>query len=332
MTSSFEPKTTYHTRQEAYRENVAKFFQLEDHYIRLTAILNRGDTTCSMLMYFVTKFAGNKVYATNIGFFCPKDAYCDALRSHQKRFYNFESRAGCGDLWYNGIRNPRVMADPKQGSISLSLPRLVALQWAIQHGFDTLFLSQYKEISTSYQIHTQAKKKKYTEAHKKKKKNLRCEIETKVIHEREEREEQEKLEKLEKQKKVNRIRVEVDVDFESEMGMELENEMMIERTDRDESHRRKPQNPSFTLVTSSSPIKRKNTNIKKQQTRRSRRQTRLSREERRKVTGLIKATKLKRQKLARMNRLRSKKRENPTKCKPSAAIERGSDEPLILNF
>lgn len=178
------PRCTHVARQEAYRKRVTDFFRSRDHYVRLQGILNKGESACAMLMYFVTKYSGNRVFSTTQGVFCPKDAYCDALRSHQKRFYNFESREGHGDLWYNGIQNPRVLANTEHGAIALPLPRLVALQWAIQMGFDEIFLREYKAIAAQYMEYTQAKKHKYTEAHKRKKKTLRAEMEKQVIDER----------------------------------------------------------------------------------------------------------------------------------------------------
>lgn len=181
------PKYTYKLRQDTYREVLNLFFSNLDNYQRLQRIIYKGDETYAIIMYFITEYSKHRLFMSTQGAVCPKTAYTNALKSHQKRFYNFDSRKGRGDLWYNGIINPLVLASVKNGSLSLPLPRLVALRWFIQEDFDEIFWQHEHDIIIQYNEYTKAKKKKYTEAHKQKKKILRQQIEDNVIDEKKEK-------------------------------------------------------------------------------------------------------------------------------------------------
>jgi hypothetical protein len=177
-------KTTFRERQDTHRESTSAFFSKLDHYQRLEKVVFSGKTVYPMLMYFITEYSRNRMFVTPNGAACPRAAYTNALRSKQKRFYNFDSRQGKGDLWYNGIVNPVVLANSERGSIALPLPLLVALKWLIQEHFDTVFWEQYTLVRESYTHHAKSRKEKYMATHKNNKRELRQEVESVFIQEK----------------------------------------------------------------------------------------------------------------------------------------------------
>jgi hypothetical protein len=68
----------------------------------------------------------------------------------------------------------------------MALPRLVALQWFIDHDYDTLLWAEYDEVDTEYAQFIVEVKRKYTTTHKRKKRVERQRIEQLVIGERSE--------------------------------------------------------------------------------------------------------------------------------------------------
>lgn len=177
-------KTTFQTRQETYRELAAIFFDKQDNYQRLEKIVFAGKTIYPILMYFITEYSKDRMFLTPRGAACPRTAYTNALRSRQKRFYNFDSRQGKGDLWYDGIINPPVLANATRGSIALPLPLLVALKWVIQEHFDVVFWEHHDDIKESHAAYTKARKEKYMATHKNNKRQLRQEVESVFIQEK----------------------------------------------------------------------------------------------------------------------------------------------------
>lgn len=173
--------TTFAGRQDSHRENCHAFFADKDNYRRLEKIVFTGKTVYPLLMHFVTEFSKDRMFLTSAGAVCPRAAYANALRSRKKRFYDFNgvgSRTGCGPLWYNGIRNPAVLANSENGSISLPLPLLVAVKWTIAEDFDTIFWEHYDEVSEHFNAHTKARKEKYMNTHKRNKTELRKQMES----------------------------------------------------------------------------------------------------------------------------------------------------------
>jgi hypothetical protein len=137
-----------------------------------------------MLMFFVTKYSKNKVYGTTRGFRCPTDAYCDALRAHQKKWYDFASKPGYGSLLVNGVHNPVITVGNGMDALNLPLPKLTALKWVIDHGFDEHFFVNYRDVKHHYNLYRNTKKKRYTDTHKQKKREIRREMESKVFSEK----------------------------------------------------------------------------------------------------------------------------------------------------
>lgn len=194
-------RSTFLERQLVNRENVKDFFKEDGNYERLERLMNEGEEVCAVIMYFSTEYSRNRVFQTSTGLFCPSDCYRYELRSNLKRFYDFENRAGQGDLWFKGNLNPRIPANEEAGSISLSLPRLVALRWFIKNEFDLIFWERYEDIKRCHKAFTLYKKQKYTETHKNKKKLLRQRIEHSVIETREKRKEENETKKSTRKRK-----------------------------------------------------------------------------------------------------------------------------------
>lgn len=187
--------------QEQYRATTSKFFSNMENYTRLRKIVyHRDERIFSILLFFVIRYKDHSLYlcqrSYNSGpevndankpvysFYKPKDEYNRTLKKYKKRFYDFESKVGSGDLFWDGIRNPKFLVAPDNGPISLPLAKMIACYWSIEHGFDTVFWDNYPSILEHYEIFTLKTKKKYTEAHKQKKKKMRSEIEEKVIAKR----------------------------------------------------------------------------------------------------------------------------------------------------
>jgi len=175
-------------RATVYKNGVIKFFNYKDHFSRLEKIVHdaSGPQVFPMILYFVTKYPNHRLCLTPSGdIYYLHTAYCDALRSHQKRMYDFESKTGRGDLMIDGRRNPNILVNEHQGStLALPLPKLVALKWFIENGFDYHFWKHYDDVSSHFFAHIQEKKKMYSDAHKNKKKRLREEMEQRVLRER----------------------------------------------------------------------------------------------------------------------------------------------------
>ena len=197
-------RTTFEERQQTKRLAIKEIYSEPAHYHALERIILQSEDICSVIMYFVTEYSKNRVFQTPDGVFCLNDSYRYALRSNLKRFYDFENRAGQGDWWFDGILNPRVVVNEVMGSLALSLPRLVALQWLIKNKFDTLFWQRFGDIQVCYNAFLMNKKSKYTETHKKKKKLLRQKIEASVLKVRDERKATNELKKKQSRKRKTR--------------------------------------------------------------------------------------------------------------------------------
>ena len=220
--------TTFLERQETNKRSVNEFFASQENYNALEAIIQEGENICSVIMYFVTEYSKNRVYQIDGDVFCPNDSYRYALRSHLKRFYDFENRIGQGDLWYNGVLNPRVVANEERGPLALSLPRLVALQWFIKNKFDVMFWQRYPDVLASYDIFVSNKKQKYTETHKAKKKMLRQQIEAGVLRTKQLRKIEMTIEKAPKKQKTKKKKIETIVRRKETRLSRVERRLVVE--------------------------------------------------------------------------------------------------------
>lgn len=175
---------TFKERQESYRASVCAFFQDARRYHRLSRIVFEGDRLCPIIFFYVKEFECERFVRTSEGIFRLCDEYRNAISNHKKRYYNFESKEGCGELVWEGLVNPRVLVNEQLGSIALPLPRLVALQWFIQFDFDLLFWERYDEVHAAYVAHVSQVKRRYTDTHKEKKREKRKRLEEEVIAQR----------------------------------------------------------------------------------------------------------------------------------------------------
>ena len=177
--------SNYEVQQHTYREQARLFFSDKGRYERLRNIAINGDRIYSIIFYFVKEFEkGRVVQARHGGYYRICDEYRNAITNHKKRYYDFESKEGKGQLVWQGATNPRVLVNSEMGSIALPLPRLVAMQWFIQYDFDLLFWDRRDEIVAAFTEFTTSVKRKYTEAHKNKKRADRIRVEREVIEAR----------------------------------------------------------------------------------------------------------------------------------------------------
>lgn len=164
--------------QQAYRETLRHFFSDEDNFLRLIRITLGPPKICSVIFYFVKEYKSHRFIQFNGEVLRLSDEYSNAITSHKKRYYNFESRIGHGELLWEGEKNPIV---PIRGIDKFPLPTLVALKWFIQFNFDRLFWKEFDEVQQSFTEFTTTIKRKYTETHKQKKRSHREEIVKRVI-------------------------------------------------------------------------------------------------------------------------------------------------------
>jgi hypothetical protein len=147
-------------KQQLYRNNVNAFFRVPAHYARLEKLVARGDIG-QILYFFVKHFETSRYVRTRHGLVRVADQYRSALTSHMKRYYDFESREGRGDLDWHGQCNPAVEACEALGTVALPLPRLVAYQWLIYMDFDLHLWERFEDVSDAFTRFTLAAKERY---------------------------------------------------------------------------------------------------------------------------------------------------------------------------
>ena len=180
-----QTRTTFPVRQRAYRDLVCRFFSDPENYKRLERIAE-DPRMCSTIFYYVKEFEPDRLVRTETGIFRVCDEYRNAIANFKKRYYNFESKAGSGELVWEGAVNPPVVVNEAYGpdSVAMPLPRLVALYWFVQNGFDHVFWDRLDDIRASYEAFTAQIKRKYTDTHKRKKAERRRKFEEEVIDSR----------------------------------------------------------------------------------------------------------------------------------------------------
>lgn len=199
-------RTTHSSLQCSYRAKARTFFSDVENYKALERfVLHRdGDTVYSVFVYFIMRYSKGKLFPTRHAddrdagprhVHCPYHDYTVAVNKYQKLFYNFEDKVGSGKLVWGNIVNPRVLACPEHGPISLPLAKLVALQWAISLGFDELFWKDYDKYFNLYTKFSETTRARYVGTHKEKRRALRNEAEA-IVRERIQEEAKTKAEKL----------------------------------------------------------------------------------------------------------------------------------------
>lgn len=179
----------------SYHALVVQFFLSPDAFERLEKIYNEKENGIfDTIVFFVKIHQRNKIVRNlHNSFHCISDEYKSGVTSHKKRYYDFKSKSGRGDLVYKGKVNPPVLVEHGDRSISLPLPCLVACWWFIQNNFDTFFWAEFEEVKRAHDLHVTNNKRIYSTTHKTGKSKIRQAVIKRVIDERETNEsEQEK--------------------------------------------------------------------------------------------------------------------------------------------
>lgn len=166
---------TFRARQERARAALKDFFSDDVNLQRLKRFSEPG------VMHVVGFFLSPHYnHVNNIGS-APvhlNEEYKAAMSNLKKRYFDFTSQPGKGDLIWEGKRNPAIEIIE---NLALTLPALVAVKWFIESGFDTLFWNNYDDVKGKYDAHFSKVKLKYTETHKQKKRAARERIAKEVL-------------------------------------------------------------------------------------------------------------------------------------------------------
>ena len=196
--------TNFVVFQRNYRRKVAHFFSDGNNYGRLSRIYTHEHPKIyALLVFFVVRYSKNRVFlSTRVHehlsrHYCIRDQYENALKRYEKKFYDFEARAGKGELIYEGvvnpalnIRSPRDTAmdmdmdmdvDGGANTVTLALAKLNAISWLIEYGFDTVLWDNYAEVLREYTEFSVVTRKRYTDTHKRKNRALRQEAEKEIL-------------------------------------------------------------------------------------------------------------------------------------------------------
>lgn len=197
-------RTTFLMEQELMRKDCTDFFRTLDHLQRLRKFTLNNDhgKIFAVVFFFVKRFEKGRLVHNGTGLYCIAEEYSHALATFKKRFYDFESKEGKGDLYWKGEQNPTVQLGH---DVFLTLPVLVAMKWFISMRFDAMFWMRYEDIMAAYVDHTAKIKERYTTQHRQKMNKLVQEARQQVL---EKREEEELNDKKRKTKKVHMSRSE----------------------------------------------------------------------------------------------------------------------------
>lgn len=176
--------TSHQLQQDLLRKDVFDFFYEKDNLERLRkfTLNNEHGKIFAVVFFFVKRFEKNRIVHTGSGLYCITDEYSNALAANTKRFYDFESREGKGDIYWEGQRNPLIQIGV---DVFLPLPVLVAMKWFLNMSFDSIFWSRYDDIMDAYVDFTTTVKEKYMNTHRQKLIKMREEAKQTVIKKRE---------------------------------------------------------------------------------------------------------------------------------------------------
>lgn len=169
--------------QEQLRQIVLQFFDDDKNYERLNTLLSLSPDICLRVLFFVSKFGATKIYNIDGYPQSPGEMYKATLRSYRKRFFDFESTEGKGDIILDGVVNPKIQVCPARGDISLVLPVAVAMRWFLKKQLDVPFVQDLDNINASFDAYNHERRHRYSQRHKCKRKILRTTIEHKVHEE-----------------------------------------------------------------------------------------------------------------------------------------------------
>lgn len=160
--------TTDNVEFVSYKTLLDSFFSNKDNFDRLKKIERmRGEDVYPTIVHFVKNYENGRVRKNeDNNFVCIPDMYSKAITSHKKRYYDFCSVFGKGELVFNGKVNPYVCISNDNEQVVATLPCLVAVWWFIRYGFDHIFWDEYDSVKKAYQEYTTAMKRQYSAAHK----------------------------------------------------------------------------------------------------------------------------------------------------------------------
>ena len=184
----------------SYHALVVKFFLSLDAFERLEKIYNDKENGVFDIIVFFVKIHQRGKITRNLhnSFHCIADDYKSGVTSHKKRYYDFKSKIGRGDLVHKGKVNPPVLIEHGHRSVALPLPCLVACWWFIQNNFDTFFWEQFEEVKKEHDLHVANNKRVYSVTHKTGKSRIREAVIKRVIDRREANESEEEKPKNKK--------------------------------------------------------------------------------------------------------------------------------------
>ena len=192
--------TNFKLFQSNYRSKVRDFFHDVHNWNRLRRIHHlHTKKIYSVLVFFVVRYTKNRLHlSTRINetvsrHYCIRDEYENALKRYEKKFYDFGAKIGKGDLIYEGEVNPGIEISPplvcmqadadmeRAAAMIFPLAQINALAWLIEFGFDRVFWDHFKDVEREYHLFSTETRKRYTDTHKRKNRNLRREAEKEVL-------------------------------------------------------------------------------------------------------------------------------------------------------
>jgi len=202
-------------RQEIYINQFREFFDNKSNYERIAKFddyfKNKENKIYEIVFFFVKNFEPDNLVKTKYGFFKLHFAYKNAISNHKKRFYDVLSKEGKGELIFNGKTNPNFFINEIFGNVKMTLPRIVSFIWFIRYDFDLIFWNRFEEISEAFRVFNLKTKRKYTDSHKKKRKEIKKFFSEQIIKSRKTDEKNKKLNRIEKQSLIKLIKEEKEI-------------------------------------------------------------------------------------------------------------------------
>jgi hypothetical protein len=152
-------------RQGVFREQVSAFFANDKHFFRLKRVLDtlianetRVANEGELMFFFLNRYRQGVVVRSESGrLFKICEEYKSALANYRKRYFDFGSRVGMGELRWKGETNPAIVIR----DYAMPLPKVVAFMWLLQSELDYIFLGAFDEIFASFIEFTCSTKERY---------------------------------------------------------------------------------------------------------------------------------------------------------------------------
>lgn len=152
-------------RQQVLRQQVVTFFADDKHYFRLKRVLDaliRSEPKVAnegtLMFHFLNKYNPGVVMSpVSRRLFKLPEEYKSAVGNYSKKYFDFGSRTGMGDLRWGGETNPAVLIR----EYAMPLPKCVAFMWLLQTELDTIFLAEFDAIFASFVQFSTENKERY---------------------------------------------------------------------------------------------------------------------------------------------------------------------------